>query len=118
MEQLTAAPNLLTLPQTDARWRIDMKWLVLACHFPRNLMGSLDATIANVAFPAIGRTFPDASQASLSWVLNGYTIAFAALLIVAGRVRIVSGGGASSSRVWPCSRWRPRRAALLRLNTC
>lgn len=49
-------------------------------------MGSLDATIANVAFPAIGRTFPDASQASLSWVLNGYTIAFAALLIVAGRV--------------------------------
>jgi EmrB/QacA subfamily drug resistance transporter len=40
----------------------------------------------NVAFPSIGRSFPDAGRASLSWVLTGYTIAFASLLIVSGRM--------------------------------
>ena len=48
-------------------------------------MASLDVTIANVAFPAIERSFPGSSTAALSWVLNAYTIAFAALLVVAGR---------------------------------
>jgi EmrB/QacA subfamily drug resistance transporter len=46
----------------------------------------LDTTILFVAFPAIGRTFSDTSTAELSWVLNAYTIVFAALLIPAGKV--------------------------------
>jgi EmrB/QacA subfamily drug resistance transporter len=39
-----------------------------------------------VAFPAIRRTFADVSAAELSWVLNGYTIVFGALLVPAGRL--------------------------------
>jgi EmrB/QacA subfamily drug resistance transporter len=46
----------------------------------------LDTTILFVAFPDIGRTFSDTSTAELSWVLNAYTIVFAALLIPAGKV--------------------------------
>jgi MFS family permease len=46
----------------------------------------LDTTILFVAFPDIGRTFSDTSTAELSWVLNAYTIGFAALLIPAGKV--------------------------------
>lgn len=40
----------------------------------------------NVAFPDLEGTFVSASRGSLTWVLNSYTIAFAALLIPAGRL--------------------------------
>lgn len=41
----------------------------------------LDTTALFVAFPDITRSFPDVAASQLSWVLNGYTIVFAALLI-------------------------------------
>lgn len=46
----------------------------------------LDTTILFVAFPSISATFGGTSESTMSWVLNGYTIAFAALLIPAGKV--------------------------------
>ena len=49
-------------------------------------MSFLDATIVNIAFPDIEASFPDASLGDLSWILNAYNIAFAALLVPAGRV--------------------------------
>jgi EmrB/QacA subfamily drug resistance transporter len=48
-------------------------------------MSSLDLFIVNLAFPYIGRQYPGTSLASLSWVLNAYTIVFAAVLVPAGR---------------------------------
>jgi EmrB/QacA subfamily drug resistance transporter len=47
-------------------------------------LASLDLFIVNIAFPAMARDF-GASTGGLSWVLNGYTIVFAALLAPAGR---------------------------------
>jgi EmrB/QacA subfamily drug resistance transporter len=49
-------------------------------------MAFLDATIVNVAFPSIRGSFPHVSQSWLSWVLNGYNIVFAALLVPAGQL--------------------------------
>lgn len=46
----------------------------------------LDTTILFVAFPAITETFGQSSASTLSWVLNGYTITFAALLVPAGKL--------------------------------
>jgi NTE family protein len=46
----------------------------------------IDATIVNIAFPDIARSFPGTSLASLSWVLNAYNIAFAAFLMAAARI--------------------------------
>ena len=46
----------------------------------------LDTTILYVAFPDISATFSDTSASELSWVLNAYTIVFAALLIPAGKL--------------------------------
>lgn len=40
----------------------------------------------NVAFPDLEVTFAETSRGALTWVLNAYTIAFAALLIPAGRL--------------------------------
>jgi len=48
-------------------------------------MSSLDLFIVNLAFPYIGRQYPGTTLGSLSWVLNGYTIVFAAVLVPAGR---------------------------------
>jgi EmrB/QacA subfamily drug resistance transporter len=48
-------------------------------------MASLDLFIVNIAFPDIQRDFSGTSLSSLSWVLNAYAIAFAALLVPAGR---------------------------------
>jgi NTE family protein len=50
------------------------------------LLAFLDATIVNVAFPAISTSFSGSSLGSLSWVLNAYNIVFAAFLVPAGRL--------------------------------
>ena len=49
-------------------------------------LASLDMFIVNIAFPAIQLDFAGSSIESLSWVLNGYMIVFAALLMPFGRV--------------------------------
>ena len=48
-------------------------------------MISLDATAVNVALPAIGRSLGGATSGQ-QWVVDGYTVPFAALLISAGAV--------------------------------
>src|SRR5664279_5606674 len=48
-------------------------------------MSSLDLFIVNLAFPYIGKEYSGTSLSGLSWVLNGYTIVFAAVLVPAGR---------------------------------
>src|SRR5580658_871426 len=48
-------------------------------------LSSLDLFIVNIAFPKISASFHGQSLGSLSWVLNGYTIVFAAVLVPTGR---------------------------------
>lgn len=48
-------------------------------------MISLDATVVNVALPAIGQSLRGATS-GLQWAVDGYTVPFAALLISAGAV--------------------------------
>ncbi len=47
---------------------------------------SLDSTMLFAAFGAIGASFPGTSAADMSWILNGYTVVYAAMLIPAGGV--------------------------------
>jgi MFS family permease len=56
---------------------------VVACAV---FMTNLDLWIVNVALDSIGRDLPGSSLSGISWVLNGYAVALAALLIVAGRL--------------------------------
>ncbi len=51
----------------------------------------VDATIVNIAFPSIERSFPATPLESLSWVLNAYNIVFAAFLVAAGRIADIIG---------------------------
>ena len=45
---------------------------------------SLDTTMLFAAFRAVRAGFPGTSAADMSWVLNGYTVVYAAMLILAG----------------------------------
>jgi EmrB/QacA subfamily drug resistance transporter len=58
--------------------------IVTAC--AGGFLAFLDTTIVNTAFPDIAASFPSASPASLSWVLDAYFIVIAALLVPAGGV--------------------------------
>jgi EmrB/QacA subfamily drug resistance transporter len=60
-------------------------WRALAVLLVGISMSLLDATIVNVALPTI-RTSLHASEATLSWVISGYSLAYGLALIPAGRL--------------------------------
>lgn len=48
------------------------------------LLVSIDTTVLYAAFGALRQAFPNDSAGNLSWVLNAYTVTYAAMLIPAG----------------------------------
>jgi EmrB/QacA subfamily drug resistance transporter len=60
-------------------------WQALIVLLAGMFMALLDTTIVNVALPTI-RTSLDASEATLSWIISGYALAFGLALIPAGRL--------------------------------
>lgn len=60
-------------------------WLALAVLIVGVAMALIDTTIVNVALPTI-RTSLDASEATLSWIISGYALAYGLVLIPAGRI--------------------------------
>ena len=59
---------------------------VLAVVSVAAFMASLDLFIVNVALPQLGRDLAEPSLGNLSWILNGYAIVYAALLVPSGRL--------------------------------
>ncbi|MDQ2761423.1 MAG: MFS transporter [Actinomycetota bacterium] len=64
-------------------------WVLVAVCLGQ-FMVQLDLTIANVALPSIGGDL-GASVSGLQWVIDGYSLALASLLLVAGRIGDRSG---------------------------
>jgi EmrB/QacA subfamily drug resistance transporter len=60
--------------------------LLLTIFAAATFMTALDVFIVNVGLSELGRDVGHASLNDLSWVLNAYTIVFAALLVPAGRL--------------------------------
>lgn len=60
-------------------------WAVFAITSLGTFAVVLDTLIVIIAFPAISRGFRGADVADVSWVVNSYTIVYAALLVPAGR---------------------------------
>src|SRR5256885_7371045 len=67
-------------PRPDER-----RWLTLAFIALAQLMIALDATIVSIALPSAQRAL-GASDAERQWVITAYTLAFAGLLLVGGRI--------------------------------
>lgn len=60
--------------------------LILLVVCSATFMSFLDLSVVNVAFPQIATDFPLTSLATLSWVVSGYAVMFAAFLAPAGRL--------------------------------
>lgn len=75
---------------TDARPRVRVATasprLVLAIVSVGICLANLDLFIVNVGLPIIAQEFRGASLEDLSWILNGYAIVYAALLVFFGRL--------------------------------
>ena len=69
----------------NSRW---LSLLVLCTGF---LLIVVDMTIVNVALPSIGRDL-GLTPSGLAWVINAYLVAFAGLLLLAGRLADLVGG--------------------------
>ena len=50
------------------------------------VLANLDLFIVNVALPSIAYDFPHSGLEGMSWILNGYAIVYAALLVFFGRL--------------------------------
>lgn len=59
-------------------------WLAFWVASSATFLVSLDTTMLFAAFDALRHSFEDTSAAELSWVLNAYTVVYAAMLIPAG----------------------------------
>jgi EmrB/QacA subfamily drug resistance transporter len=73
---MNAGPEELAFDSKPGRW-------VLAVAVLGSGLAFLDGTVVNVALPDIGRDF-DASTSSLQWILNGYLLTLASLILLGG----------------------------------
>ena len=83
--QLNSARVGFIMQLTLRRPTVERRWLITAIVCSGVFMSSLDLFIVNIAFPSIAHSLGDTSLSSLSWVVSGYAIVFAALLVPAGR---------------------------------
>src|ERR1700742_713386 len=65
--------------------KTDRRWWVLAVLCLSVLLVVVDNTIVNVALPTISRDL-HASTSALQWVVDGYTLSFAGLLLLGGNL--------------------------------
>ncbi len=61
------------------------RWLAVIVLLVASFMDLLDTTIVNVALPSIQKDL-DASSSQLIWIVSGYVLSFAVLLITSGRL--------------------------------
>src|SRR5437588_5270680 len=70
------APIALTLGDAPGKW-------VIAAAVLGSGMAGVDATVVNIALPALGRDL-HAGFDGLQWTINGYTLALASLILLGG----------------------------------
>ncbi len=76
--------NAASSPAGAARASSPNKVLAIVC--VGIVLANLDLFIVNVGLPNISRDLNNSSLEDLSWILNGYAIAYAALLVFFGRL--------------------------------
>lgn len=62
------------------------KWAVLVLAGASGFMTTLDASIVNISLPAIARFFGVPLNGAIEWILIGYLVAIAAVLLTFGRL--------------------------------
>ncbi|MCA2208977.1 MFS transporter [Nocardia rosealba] len=71
-------------PRTSSDTRAATRTLAVAVGAA--FIAFIDLSVVNIAFPTIASSYPDTPASTLTWIVSGYAIAFAALLTPAGRL--------------------------------
>ena len=82
---MTALSDRLDVDDNVVLGNDPRRWITLAIATTTVLIVSLDMTVLNVAIPTILRDF-HTTLPSLQWVITGYALTFASLLIIGGRL--------------------------------
>ena len=61
-------------------------YLALATGSLAFVLGTVNVTVSNVAFPEIVRSFPGVSNSMTGWIIAGYSLAFATTMLAGGRL--------------------------------
>ncbi len=84
------ATAVAPIPRTAAQEESRAKWLTLGAMCFALFMMMLDNTVVNVALPTIQQKF-NATTAALEWIVNGYTLALAVLMVTMGKLGDIFG---------------------------
>jgi EmrB/QacA subfamily drug resistance transporter len=84
------APDAAVAAELEANAPDSARWLTLAIILISAFIVVLDNTVLNVAIPTILRDF-HTSLLSVEWVITGYALTFASLLIIGGRLGDIYG---------------------------
>jgi EmrB/QacA subfamily drug resistance transporter len=79
-----APPEAVSAPDTFEE-RAN-KWAVFALAAPGAFMTTLDSSIVNISLPSIARAFQAPLGGAVEWIIIGYLVVIAAMLLTAGRL--------------------------------
>jgi MFS family permease len=82
---LSVTSSTTTRPRAKRHMNLSNRWLVLSVIGLAQLMVVLDSTIVNVALPSAQRAL-GFSTADRQWVVTAYSLAYASLLLLGGRL--------------------------------
>ncbi|MGI8854280.1 MAG: MFS transporter [Thermomicrobiales bacterium] len=84
------ATTVAQVPRTAAQEESRTKWLTLGAMCFALFMMMLDNTVVNVALPTIQQKF-NATTSALEWIVNGYTLSLAVLMVTMGKLGDIFG---------------------------
>ncbi len=84
------ATAIAPIPRTAVQEENRSKWLTLGAMCFALFMMMLDNTVVNVALPTIQQKF-GATTSALEWIVNGYTLSLAVLMVTMGKLGDVFG---------------------------
>src|SRR5579872_5857941 len=62
------------------------KWIILALAATATFMTTLDSSIVNIGLPSIAHTFHTGISGGTEWIIIGYLVVIAAVLLTFGRL--------------------------------
>ena len=83
-ERTTTASHVKLKPQVS-------KWVIFALAASSSFITTLDGSIVNIGLPAISQTFHVGVSGAIEWVIIGYLVIIAAVLLTFGRLADIVG---------------------------
>src|SRR5438045_3750690 len=89
--QHTAQPTSVQTGKLQELQEQTNKWMILVLAAASSFMNSLDRSIVNIGLPSIARTFHTGIGGATEWIVIGYLVVIAAVLLTFGRLADIIG---------------------------